>query len=57
MVQRTFETNLNISFSLGDVITKNAIKRVYFLQKANNLNVKLFFSFYTWPTKQVFCLY
>ena len=35
-----------------------SIKGVYFLQNANNLNSKLFFFIlYTWPTKQVFCLY
>ena len=35
-----------------------SIKGVYFLQNANNLNFKLFlFMLYTWPTKQVFCLY
>ena len=34
-----------------------SIKGVYFLQNANNLNFKLFFRLYTWPTKQVFCLY
>ena len=33
------------------------MKGVYFLQNANNLNFKLFFRLYTWPTKQVFCLY
>ena len=34
-----------------------SIKGVSFLQNANNLNFKLFFRLYTWPTKQVFCLY
>ena len=34
-----------------------SIKGVYFLQNANNLNFKLFFRLYTWPTKQIFCLY
>ena len=34
-----------------------SIKGVYFLQNANNLSFKLFFMLYTWPTKQVFCLY
>ena len=30
---------------------------MYFLQNDNNLKFKLFFRLYTWPTKQVFCLY
>ena len=34
-----------------------SIKRVYFLQNANNFNFKLFLRLYTWPTKQVFCLF
>ena len=34
-----------------------SIKGVHFLQNANNLNFKLFFRLYTWPTNQVFCLY
>ena len=34
-----------------------SIKGVYFLQNANNLNLKLFSRLYTWPTKQVICLY
>ena len=34
-----------------------SIKRVYFLQNANNLNFELFLRLYTWPTKQVFCLF
>ena len=34
-----------------------SIKGVYFLQNANNLNFKLFLRLYTWPKKQVFCLY
>ena len=34
-----------------------SIKGVYFLQNDNNLNFKLVFRLYTWPTKQVFCLY
>ena len=34
-----------------------SIKEVYSLRNANNLNFKLFFRLYTWPTKQVFCLY
>ena len=33
-----------------------SIKGVYFLQNANNLNLKLPFRLYTWPTKRVFCL-
>ena len=34
-----------------------SIKGVYILQNANNLNFELYFRLYTWPTKQVFCLY
>ena len=35
-----------------------SIKGDYFLQNANNLNLKLFFfRLYAWPTNQVFCLY
>ena len=30
---------------------------LYSLQNATNFNFKLFFRLYTWPTKQVFCLY
>lgn len=33
-----------------------SIKRVYFLQNANNLDFKLLFKLYAWPKKQVFCL-
>ena len=34
-----------------------SIKGVHFLKNANDLNFKLFFRLYTWPTKQIFCLY
>ena len=34
-----------------------ANKRSLFPQNANNLNFKVFFRLYTWPTKQEFCLY
>ena len=34
-----------------------SIKGVNFLQNANNMNFRLFFGLYTWPTKQVFGLY
>ena len=37
------------------LVIKRSLYSIYLY--ANNLNFKLFFMLYTWPTKQVFCLY